>query len=322
MRALLAIFAALCAMVTAPTAQADDWPSKPITIVVPFPPGGSVDAIARILGAQLTTQLGQRVVVENRAGGSGSIGTANVAKAAPDGYTFVLVFDTHAVNPSLIPKMPFDTLKDLTPIMLLGTAPMAIVAHPDAPYKTFADVIAGAKNKPGSVSYASIGSGSLGHLTMAQLANMAGTEFTHIPYKGGGPAVQDTVAGHVPLMIGSVFVVNPQVDAKRLLPLAVTSRQRYARWPDVPTVAEQGFPGYEALAWWGFLAPAGTSRPILTRMHDELSKALKTSAVAEKLSAQGMEIAAGSPEALQTFIKNEMNRWSKVVRDNHVKAGE
>lgn len=322
MRALLVVFAALCATVTAPTAQADDWPSKTITIVAPFPPGGSVDAISRILAAQLTTQLGQRVIVENRAGGSGSIGTGMVAKSAPDGYTFVLVFDTHAVNPGLIAKLPFDTLRDLAPVMLLGTAPMGVVAHPDAPYKSFADVIAAAKAKPGSVSYASIGSGSLGHLTMAQLANMAGTEFSHIPYKGGGPAVQDTIAGHVSLMIGSVFVVTPQVEAKRLLPLVVTSSKRYARWPNVATVAEQGFPGFEALAWWGFLAPAGMPQPILTRMYDELAKALKTPAVAEKLTAQGMEIVAGSPETLQTFIRTEMTRWSKVARDNNVRAGE
>jgi tripartite-type tricarboxylate transporter receptor subunit TctC len=320
-KALLAILAA-CGLALPAPAVAQAWPSKPVKIIAPFPPGGSVDQVARTLGAQLTPQLGQQVIVDNRAGASGSIGTAAAAKSPPDGYTFVVVFDTHGVNPSLIPNMPFDTLKDLAPIMLIGTSPMVIAAHPNSPFKSFKDVIAAAKAKPGSVSYGSIGSGSLGHLAMTQLANQAGLEFNHVPYKGGGPLITDAIAGHVPLMIATVFVATPQIDAKKLVPLAVTSAKRYPGLPDVPTVAEAGFPGFEAQAWWGFLAPAGTPQPIINRMNEELAKTLKLPAVAEKFSAQGMTIEASSPEKLQRFIQSEIGRWAKVVRDNKISAGE
>jgi tripartite-type tricarboxylate transporter receptor subunit TctC len=301
---------------------AQTWPSKPIRIIAPFPPGGSVDQVSRILGAQLTTQLGQQVIVDNRGGASGSIGTAAAAKSAPDGYTFVVVFDTHGVNPSLIQNLPFDTLKDLAPVMLIGTSPMVLAANRNAPFKTFKDVVAAAKVKGSPVSFGSIGSGSLGHLAMTQLANQGGLEFNHVPYKGGGPLVADAVAGHVPLMIGTVFLAMPQIEAKALVPLAVTSAKRFPGLPNVPTIAEEGFPDFGAEAWWGFLAPAGTPQPIIARMHEELTKALKVPAVAEHLTAQGMTLEASSPEKLQSFIAAEIARWAKVVRDNKINAGE
>ena len=304
------------------SATAQAWPTKPVKMVAVFPPGGSVDTVARILSFQLTKQLGQQFMVDNKGGASGSIGTAAVAKSPPDGYTFAVVFDTHGVNPSLIPNLPFDTLKDLTPVMIIGTSAMVIAKHPGVAFKDFKDVIAAGKAKADGPSFGSIGSGSLGHLAMMQIAGLAGTTFNHIPYKGGGPLVQDAIAGHVPLMIGTIFLAKPQIEAKMLVPLAVTSAKRSPRLPDVPTVSEQGVPGFESVAWWGVLAPAGTSPAIIAKLNEELAKALKTPEVAEKLSAQGMEIVGSKPEALQSLVQSEITRWAKVVKDNKIKAGE
>ena len=313
----------LCiAAVFVPSASAQTWPNKPVKMVAVFPPGGSVDTVSRILSFQLTKQLGQQFIVDNKGGASGSIGTAMVAKATPDGYTFGVVFDTHGVNPSLIPNLPFDTMKDLAPVMIVGTSAMVIARHPTVAFKDFKEVIAAGKQKADAVSYGTIGSGSLGHLAMTQIAGLAGSAFNHIPYKGGGPLVQDAIAGHVPLMIGTIFLAKPQIDAKMLVPLAVTSAKRSSRLPDVPTVAEQGVPGFESVAWWGVIAPAGTPAEIISRMNEELVKALKAPDVAEKLSAQGMEIVGSKPEALQAFLQSEIGRWSKVVKDNKIKAGE
>ena len=310
------------ASVTAIAAGAQAWPGKPVKMVAVFPPGGSVDTVSRILSHQLTKQLGQQFMVDNKGGASGSIGTAFVAKSPPDGYTFAVVFDTHGVNSSLIPNLSYDTLKDLAPVMLVGTSPMVIAKHPGAAFKDFREVIALGKTKADAVSFGTIGSGSLGHLAMTQIANLAGTTFNHIPYKGGGPLVQDAIAGHVPLMIGTVFLAKPQIDAKMLVPLAVTSAKRSPRLPDVPTVAEQGVPGFESVAWWGVVAPAGTPPAIIARLNEELVKALKTPEVAEKLAAQGMDVVGSKPEALQTFLQAEIVRWAKVVKDNKIKAGE
>ena len=302
------------------TAQA--WPSKPVKIVAVFPPGGSVDTVSRILAHQLTKQTGQQFVVDNKGGASGSIGTLAVAKSPADGYTFAVVFDTHGVNPSLIPNIPYDTLKDLAPVMIVGTSPMVIAKFHGAAYKDFKQVIAIGKTKADAVSYGSIGSGSLGHLAMTQIANLASTSFNHIPYKGGGPLVQDAIAGHVPLMIGTIFLAKPQIDAKMLVPLAVTSPKRSSKLPDTPTVAEQGIAGFESVAWWGVVAPAGTPAAVIAQMNDELAKALKAPDVADKLAAQGMDVVGGKPDALQSFLQGEISRWAKVVKDNRIKAGE
>jgi tripartite-type tricarboxylate transporter receptor subunit TctC len=313
---------ALVALALPLFAAAQAWPAKSVRMVAVFPPGGSVDQVARVLSQQLTTQLGQQFVVDNKGGASGSIGTAEVARSAPDGYTFAVVFDTHAVNPALIPNLSFNTIKDLSSVTLIGTSPMAIVAHTSQPYRDFRDVIAAAKARPGSVAYGSIGSGSLGHLAMAQLGNQLGVEFTHVPYRGGGPLMNDAVAGQVPLAIGTVFLVSPHVKAGKVKALAVTSARADASLPGAAPLIEQGAPGFEALAWWGVFAPAGTPAPIVRRMHDEIAKALKTPAVAERLAGQGMDVVGAGPEDLDRFVQREIERWAKVVRDNKIKAGD
>lgn len=321
-RSLAAIAAILVAAAVPALAQAQAWPAKTVRIIAVFPPGGSVDQVARIFAAELTQQLGQQFIVENKAGAAGSIGAAAVASAPPDGYTFGLVFDTHAVNPSLIPNMPFDTVKDLAPVMLVGTAAMAIATHASQPFKDFAEALAAAKANKGSVAIGSIGSGSLGHLAMAQINNLSGAGFNHIPYRGGGPLMIDAVGGQVPLAIGTVFLVNPHVKSGKLRALAVTSEKPTPQMPGVKTVAEQGVPGYSALAWWGVIAPAATPQPIVRRMHAELAKALKNPAVAEKLTSQGMDVVGGGPEELDRFLRGEIARWAKVVKDNGIKAGD
>lgn len=301
------------------SALAQAWPSKQaIKFVAVFPPGGSVDQVARILAQPLSQQLGQNIIVDNKGGASGSIGTGMVAAAPADGYTFAVVFDTHGVNPSLIPNLPFDTRKDLTPIALVGTSPMVLATYAASEYKTFADVVAAAKTSK-TVSYGSIGSGSLGHLAMALLGKSGGLDWQHIPYKGGGPLMNDAVAGHVPLSIGSVFVTKPHIDSKRLRPLAVTSSKRAPDLPNVPTMAESGFAGFEAPAWWAILAPAKTPPEIIKRMNEEVNKALKNPEVAKKLDAQGIDVVGGSPEVARVFIDKQIDIWAKVVKDNNIK---
>jgi tripartite-type tricarboxylate transporter receptor subunit TctC len=316
--ALWSSFLALAAIPLGAAAQV--WPSRqPIRLVAVFPPGGSVDQVARILAQPLSQQLGQSVIVENKGGASGSIGTAAVAAAAPDGYTFAVVFDTHGVNPSLIPGLPFDTRKDLAPVVLVGTSAMVLATHTASEYKTFADVTAAVKAKK-NVNYGSIGSGSLGHLAMALLGKSGGLDWQHVPYKGGGPLMTDAVAGHVPLSIASVFVTKPHIDNKRMRPLAVTTSKRAAELPDVPPVAESGYPGFDAPAWWAVLAPAKTPPEIVRRMNEELNKALKSPEVATRLAGQGITVTGGSPEVARTFIDRQIDIWAKVVKENNIKA--
>ena len=315
----IALFA-VAALLAALPAFAQDWPSKPVSFIVPFPPGGSVDPLARLLGAKLTDATRQQFIVENKPGASGSIGSAFVAKARPDGYTFLFVFDTHAVNPSLIPGMQFDTVKDLAPVMLVGTAPMAITTHPSKPYKTFADVIAAAKAKPDAISFGSIGNGSLGHLTMILVQQAAGIKLVHVPYKGGGPMITDAIGGQIDLGVGSVAAVGPHVKSGKLRAIAVTGDKRSHSMPDVPALAEQGFKGFSALAWWGIFAPAGTPRPIMDKFHGELVKALNQPDLRKTLTETlGMDLVVSSPEAEQKFLLDEMARWGKVVKDNGIK---
>ncbi|MBI2725973.1 MAG: tripartite tricarboxylate transporter substrate binding protein [Polaromonas sp.] len=296
------------------------WPMRgPIKLVAVFPPGGSVDQVARILAQPLQVQLGQSVIVENKGGASGSIGAAAVAASPADGYTFAVVFDTHGVNPALIPNLPFDSKKDLPPVILVGTSPMVLATFAGSDYKTFADVVAAAKAKK-NVSYGTIGSGSLGHVAMELLGKNGGIAWTHVPYKGGGPLMNDAVAGHVPLSIGSVFVTKPHIDSKRMRPLAVTTSKRSPNLPDVPTMAESGYPGFEAPAWWAVLAPAKTPPEIVRRMNEEINKALKNPEIASKLAAQGIDVVGGTPESAKTFVDRQMDIWAKVVKDNNIKA--
>lgn len=315
----LALCAALASLPA--SAQSVNWPTKPVKFVVPFPPGGSVDPLARLLAVKLNESLGQQFLVENKPGASGSIGTAFVAKSAPDGYTFVFVFDTHAVNPTLLTNLTFDTVKDLAPVMLIGTAPMAYATHPSKPYKNFADVIAAAKAKPDTVTYGSIGNGSLGHLTTTLLQHAGNFKVVHVPYKGGGPMTQDALGGQIDLAIGSVAVISPHVKGGKLRGVAVTGNKRSHAMPDVPALSEQGFPGFSALAWWGIFAPSGTPKPIVDKLHAELVKALNQADLRKTLTEQlGMDLVLSTPEALQKFLVGEIDRWGKVVRENNIRA--
>jgi tripartite-type tricarboxylate transporter receptor subunit TctC len=315
-RAACLVLAAVLAL----PAAAQQWPTKPVRLVVPFPPGGSVDPLARLLGTKLSELLGQQFIVENKPGASGSMGTAFAAKSPPDGYTFVVVFDTHAVNPTLIPNLPFDTAKDLVPVMLVGTAPMAIATVASKPYKSFGDVVKAAKAKPDSVTFGSIGNGSLGHLTMILVQQAAGVQLVHVPYKGGGPMVQDALGGQIDLAVGSVAVIAPHVKGGKLRAVAVTGDKRSQSMPDVPALAEQGFKGFSALAWWGIFAPTGTPKPIVDKLAAELQKVLAMPDVRKTLTETlGMDIVAGSPDATQKFLLAEMARWGKVVKDNNIK---
>ncbi|HKE42037.1 MAG TPA: tripartite tricarboxylate transporter substrate binding protein [Casimicrobiaceae bacterium] len=321
LRTLIVVAIALAPTFVLP-AYAQSWPSKPVKIIAVFPPGGSVDQVARALAQQMSVQTGQSFVVDNRGGASGSIGTAAIAKAEPDGYTIGVVFDTHAVNPSLIPNLPFDTLKDLTPLMLVGTGAMALVTNVAQPYKSFKDVVAAAKAKPGSVAYGTIGAGSLGHLTMAQLGNQLGVEFNHVPYRGGGPLMNDAIGNQVPLAIGSVFLVSPHVASGRLRAIAVTSLRPDPSLPGAEPIAVQGVPGFEAYTWWGVIGPGNLPAPLAKRIYDELAKAINAPAVREKLVAQGIDVSGAPGAALDALVRKEMARWAKVIKDNNIKAGD
>lgn len=311
--------AVLCAAAPGVT-LAQQWPAKPVTFVSPFPPGGSVDPLARLFAAKLSETLGQQFIVENRTGASGSIGTGYVAKAAPDGYTFVFVFDTHAVNPSLLPKMTYDTLKDLAPVMLVGTAPMAFATSATKPYKNFSEFVAAAKAKPDALSYGSVGSGSLGHLTMTLVQKAGDFKVIHIPYKGGGPMSADILGGQVESGIGSVAVLANHIKGGKMRALAVTGETRSSSMPDVPTMAEQGFPGFSAVAWWAVFAPAGTPKPIIDKLNAEMVKIAKDPAVNKQLTETlGIDLKLSSPEELQKWTVAEMDRWAKVIKENGIK---
>ena len=314
------LFALAAATLIASTTFAQAWPTKqPIKLVAVFPPGGSVDQVARILSQPLQAQLGQTVIVENKGGASGSIGAAFVAQSPPDGYTFAVVFDSHAVNPALIPGLSYDTKKDFAAISLIGTAAMAIATPTGSPYKVFGDVVAGLKaNKP--VSYGTIGNGSLAHLAMTLLGKSNNLGWEHVPYKGGGPMMQDAIGGHVPLVIGSVFVVKPHIDSGRVRPLAVTTAKRSPDLPNVPTLADLGYGQFEAPAWWAVLAPAKTPPDILARMNTAMNKVLQDPEIAKKLQAQGINVIGGTPEAARVFIEKQIDIWGKVVKDYAIKA--
>lgn len=302
-------------------ARAQSWPSGPIRIIVPYPAGGSVDAVARLAQAGLQQRLGVSVVVENRSGASGSTGTAIVAKAPPDGSTWLIVFDNHAVNPVLLPNFPFDNQKDLEPVSLIGTAPYMVATNPAKPYKSLADIIAAAKKAPGKVSYGSVGSGSIGHLAMVLLGKQAGIELTHVPYRGGAPAVNDALAGHIDLVNGSVALLTPQVAAGRLRPLWQHGSQRLPAHGTVPTIREAGFPGAEANAWWGAYAPAKTPKEIIDRFRTALVESLREPKAARQLTeSQQMSLLLTAPETLRKFELEQTRIWGGVVSENGIKG--
>jgi tripartite-type tricarboxylate transporter receptor subunit TctC len=299
-----------------------EWPTKPVKFVSPYPPGGSVDPLARLLAAKVGESLKENFIVENRTGASGIIGTEYVAKSAPDGYTFVFIFDTHAVHQALNPKLPFDPLKDFAPVMIVGTAPMALSTGAAKPYKSFADVLAAAKARPDAVTVGNVGNGSLGHLASILIAQASGVKLVPVPYKGGGPLHTDALGGQIDLAIASVAAQASHVRSGKLRALVQTGEKRSALMPDVPTLAEAGVRGVEpAYAFWGILAPAGTPRPIVDKLHAELVKAIRLPDVNKTLTQTlGMDIAVLSPEATGKFIGEQMARWGKVVKDNNIRA--
>jgi tripartite-type tricarboxylate transporter receptor subunit TctC len=258
MSKLSALLLALAALIAPTCADAQLWPSGPIRIIVPFPPGGSVDVVARLAQVGLAQRLNTTIVVENRPGASGSTGTAAVAKSPPDGNTWLLVFDTHAVNPTLLANLPFDNDRDLEPVSLIATAPYVVARHPARPYADVAALVRAAKEKPGGISYASVGSGSIGHLALVLFGRDAGIELIHVPYRGGAPALNDAIAGHVDLIIASAAQLMPQIGPGAIRPVVQMGPARLPGLADVPTIAEAGYPKATASAWWGLFAPAGT----------------------------------------------------------------
>jgi tripartite-type tricarboxylate transporter receptor subunit TctC len=313
----------LGAMLAPLSAQAQNWPSGPIRIIVPFPPGASVDAVGRLASAGLQQRLGTNIIVENRPGASGSSGSAMAAKAPPDGNTWLVVFDTHAVNPTLLPNFPFDNEKDLDPVTLIATAPYVVACHPSRPYKTLPELIAAARAKPKSISYGSVGSGSIGHLAMVLLGKQAGVEFVHVPYRGGAPAMNDAIAGHIDLVNGSAALITPQVAAGTIRPVFQMGPSRIRALPAVPTVAESGFPGATASAWWALYAPGGTPKPIIERFRTAFIESLREERAARQLTeTQQMNLVFSTPEDLRKFATDQARIWGAVVRDNNIKGDD
>ena len=319
-RAMVAGSLAAPLLIRSQLAWAQNWPSGLIKIVVPFPPGGTVDPIARMVQPGLQQRLGATIIIENRPGASGSAGTAAVAKSPPDGNTWLFVFDTHAVNPFL-QNLPFDTEKDLDPVVLIGTAPNVLAAHPSRPYRTLADLIGAAKEKPDTITYASVGSGSVGHLTITQLTKQAGVKLVHVPYRGGGPAMNDAIAGHVDLIIGSAALVMPQITAEKIRPIVQTGKSRIPTLPAVPTAIESGFAGFESYAWWGVFAPAGTPKPIIERFGSALTETLRDPGISKQISETlQVSMLLGGPEQERAFLKAQMDLWGPIVKENSIKG--
>jgi tripartite-type tricarboxylate transporter receptor subunit TctC len=317
--ALVAIFALpLLLAGSAPARAAEPFcPEASIKIVAPFQPGGPTDITARLLGEKLRVQFGQNVIVEPRPGASGAIGTGYVAQQPGNGCTMLFSLDTHAVNPALYP-LSFDTVAAFRPVMLIGTIPNAIAVHPSRPWKTFDELMAAAKKD--HLVYATGASAGVAHFSMKLIEQMYGVEMQHVPYKGGAPAAQDLFGGHVPMMIGSVFVLAPGVRDGRARALVQTGAKRHPLMPDVPTVAELGHPGFNAASWMGIFLPAGASDALVARLHDALAVALQDQIVRERLTALGVVLVGSSPAELGTFVKSEIARWTEVVKRYDIKA--
>lgn len=306
---------ALVVVAAAAAAAAQSYPVKPIRLIVPFPPGGATDILGRAIGQKLGETLGQQIVIDNRPGASGSIGADLAAKAAPDGYTLLIGQATNlAINISLMGKLPFDPVKDFAPVTLVASTPNLLVVHPSLPVRSVKDLVALAKAKPGTINYASSGNGSPGHLAAELFKKAAGIDMVHIPYKGAAPALTDVVSGHASLYFTSPISAQSLVKAGRLRMVAVTSAKRSPSMPDVPTVAEAGFPDFDLASWWGMLAPAGVSRDILTRLHSETVKILNLPDVRQRLSSQGADVLSNTPEQFAAYIKSEIAKWGKLVK--------
>jgi tripartite-type tricarboxylate transporter receptor subunit TctC len=303
-----------------PVCAQQNYPTRPVRFVVPFAPGGSTDTLARTIGVKLADALGQQVVVDNRTGANGDIGMEIVARSRPDGYTIVLGYIANlAIAPSLYAKMPYDPVKDFAPITQPASSPNVLTAHPSVQAKTLQELIALAKAKPGQISFASTGVASVGHLTGELINNLAGIRMTHVPYKGSGQAVTDILGGHVQVMFSGFSSTLHHIRAGKLRALAVTGPKRSPALAEVPTISEQGFPGVEATAWYGILAPAGTPKPVVARLHGDLVRVLKQPDVVQKLDGLGFEIVASTPEQFGAYIRTEIKKWEKVVRASGAK---
>jgi tripartite-type tricarboxylate transporter receptor subunit TctC len=299
----------------ASAALAQAYPNKPIKLIVPFAPGGFTDVVARILGQKLSVSLGQPFVIENKAGAGSTIGTDFVAKAAPDGYTLVMVSTTHVISPAIYPKLPYDPIKSFTPVGKLVDSAYVLMVNPKVPVNSVADYIALAKAQPDKIHYASSGNGSSQHLMGGMFASMTGTKLIHVPYKGSSGAASDLVAGIVESSFAGVPNAMAQVPAGRLKALAVTTAKRIPQLPDVPTMQEAGVPGYEASVWLGLLAPVGTPKEIVARLNAEIAKVMNSPETKKELYAAGVESDISSPEALGALMNREMERWGKVIKD-------
>lgn len=291
------------------------------TLVVPFAPGGSTDAMARLMQAGLQARLGRTVLVENKSGSAGSLGAAQVAKSAGDGSSFLLTFDSHAVIPAILESPPVDVERDLVPVFLVGTAPYVIAANANRPYKTIADVIAASKKTPGSVKYASVGIGTIGHLAMTVLAKKAGVEITHVPYRGGGPAMNDLLGGHVDLIAGSAALVMAQMGTNMIRPVLQLGRERLPLLQETQTAIEAGFPDFEAIAWWGIFAPKGTPADVIAAMGKSAREVLSEPAVAAQLrDTQQITLVLADAADFGMFFARQVSFWGQVVRENNIRA--
>ena len=300
---------------------AQGYPAKTVRVIVPYPPGGGTDTIARPLAQKLTESFGQQVIIDNRGGAGGNVGMELAARAAPDGYTLVIGLTAQlAVNPALYRKLPYDPVKDYEPITLIGAGAYLLVVHPSLPVKDVKELVALAKARPGQITYASSGNGSGGHLCMELFKTMTGTNFVHVPYKGGGPALVDVLAGQVQVLFTPPVSATQHVQSGRLRALAVSTVRRSAGMPDLPTIAESGVPGYDSGVWYGVLAPAGTPREIVMRVNGDVVKALQQPDFRTMLIANSIDPIGSSPEVLAQFIRIEMAKWAKVVRDADVRV--
>ncbi|MGQ0752381.1 MAG: Bug family tripartite tricarboxylate transporter substrate binding protein [Betaproteobacteria bacterium] len=307
------LFFALC--VVSDRAHAQTYPNKSIRLIVPFPPGGPADILSRAIGQKLTDSWGQQVVVDNRAGAGGTIGSDLAAKGAPDGYTLLMGFvGTHAINPSLYSSLPYDNVKSFEPVSLVATATIILVLHPSLPAKSVKELIALAKSKPGELTFGSPGNGTPQHLAGELFNTMAGVKMTHVPFKGAVPAINDLLGGRISLIFSSAPPALPHVATGKLKALAVTSGKRSSVSPDLPTVAESGLPGFEVINWYGVLAPARTPKSIVEKLSTEVTKIMKMPDVKERLSSVGIEAFSSTPAQFAAFMKDETAKWAKVVK--------
>jgi tripartite-type tricarboxylate transporter receptor subunit TctC len=301
--------------------QAQTYPAKPIKLIVPFPPGGGTDLFSRTIGQKLAETLKWVVVVENKPGVGGNLGVEQAAKAPPDGYTVVMGQTSNlAINPTLFPKLPYDPIKDLTPITLVASAPLVLVVAANSPFKSLADVVAAAKAKPGDITFASPGNGTVAHLTGELFQNAAGVKFQHVPYKGSSQALTDLMGGQVQIFMSSVPTALSQIKGGKLRAIAVTGAKRTSELPNVPTIAESGYKGFDATTWFGLLVPAKTPPEIVKRLNTEVNKILKDPEVRAKLASEGGDVLGGSPEEFATLLKADIGRWGKVVKDSGAKV--